>query len=222
LGKVIAIEDTKGGVGKSNTAVNLAHGLQKLRGMRVCIIDRDVGQESVTNFYRKRSDNFPAVFKLDSDSRELHKVIHKIAEDYDIVLIDGAAQLRKSAASSILASDGVIIPLQPSVADIEGLECMLPLIADRQTVTEGKPLAAFLINRNKARTNLSKMVSLGLARLGQPILDSRISDSVVYSELFGQGLTVFDADNKKTRVLANEFKNLIDELERRNFYEKLI
>jgi flagellar biosynthesis protein FlhG len=42
LGRAIAVTSGKGGVGKSNVAVNLAVALS-MRGLRVCLVDGDLG-----------------------------------------------------------------------------------------------------------------------------------------------------------------------------------
>ena len=48
----------------------------------------------------------------------LHRDMPELARDYDVVIIDGAPRVNELGRAAILASDVVIIPVQPSPYDV--------------------------------------------------------------------------------------------------------
>jgi chromosome partitioning protein len=208
MATIIAIENTKGGAGKSTTVSNLARGLQ-LQKSKVIIIDRDPLR--VIRRWREISDHkdYPLVVGIDTPT--IHTDIKQIINDFDYIIIDGSAVYEVMAASSVKAADIVIIPVQPSGADIWGCEPLISLIKGRQEAT-GKPIARFLINREKKRTRLAREILDGLKGLDVPALNARISDNVLYTDCLTKGTSVFDVRGKRADLLKEEVNQLIAEI----------
>lgn len=206
---IIAVENTKGGVGKSTTVSNIARGLQ-LDGGRVLIVDRDPLR--VIRTWREISEyeHYPLVVGIDTPT--IHTDLKKIVDQFDYIIIDGAAVVEEMAASSIRAADIVIIPVQPSGADIWGCKPLIRLIKSRQEVTDGKPIARFLINREKKRTLLAREIKDALVNLEVGALNSRISDNVLYTEKLTAGSSIFDAKGTRAEQLKIEMTQLIAEI----------
>lgn len=64
-----------------------------------------------------------------------------LSDAFDIAIVDGAPALEDMASSVIKASDIVLIPVQPSGADIWSAGDILELVKARQSLT-GRPEAA--------------------------------------------------------------------------------
>lgn len=189
--KVVGIPHGKGGVGKSTIAVNIARALQ-LRGLKVVIIDCDA-QGTAQSWKASRSDgeNLPAVFGVDKASA-LQSDVRQLSDSFDIAVIDGGAHLDKIHSSIIKTSDLVLIPVQPSPADIWPTEQIVDLIHQRQEVA-GTPEAAFVISRRKVGSRLGKGVEDVLSRFDLPVWEGTC-DRVAYP---GHGPGSLSGGNKR-------------------------
>lgn len=207
--KIIAIENTKGGTGKSTITTNLACHLM-LEGFRVLIVDRDPLR--ISSKWRKVStcDKHPIVVEIQTPT--IHRDIKQVVNNFDYILIDGAAVVEAMAISAIRAADFVLIPIRPSVPETWGSEPVFDIVKARQELSGGKPLCRILINGNKRRTKLSQRIHKIIQPYGLSILNSRISESIIYPECFEKGLSVVDLKDAVSAPLRKEFKDLADEI----------
>jgi len=210
--QVIALLNTKGGGGKSTLATNIARALQ-LGGASVLIADSDP-QGTARDWRRiNRNDDLLGVVGIDRPT--LEKDIPSISHAFNYIIIDGAAKLQEMIASALKAADVVLIPVQPSAADIWGCSELVDLIKARQQVT-GKPKVAFIISRQIVGTRLAADIAEALQEFGIHIFDSRTSQRVVYTEALSQGSTVIDLDpqglaSKEVLSITDELRRFIDE-----------
>lgn len=209
VAKIIAIENTKGGVGKSTITTNLACQLTA-EGYEVLIVDRDPLRISRRWRELSEKDDHPIVVGIDTPT--IHRDIGKVIDKFDYILIDGAAVVEEMAASAIRAADLVIVPIHPSGVDMWGAEPVLDLVKTRQAVTDGKPICRVLINGQKKRTKLAKSIHECVDSYGVEILKARISDSVVWPECLMKGLGVMDVKSSAADLLKKELVDLVAEL----------
>ncbi len=204
--KVVGILHGKGGVGKSTIAVNLARALQ-LRGLDVVIIDCDAqGTAQSWKASRDDSEDLPAVFGVNK-AGALEADVRRLADSFDVAIIDGGAHLDKIHAAIIKTSDLALVPVQPSPTDIWPTEQLVDLITRRQEVT-GEPDAAFVISRRKVGSKLGDTVQDVLSRFKLPVWDGT-ADRVSYAEAMGKGRSVVEMSDDKA---AEEIKTLTDQV----------
>lgn len=195
---------SKGGVGKSSLAIFTARDLQ-LRGLDVCILDTDK-QSTAQNWRASGENGLLPVFGVDK-ANNLKSTVEQLESAFDVAAIDGGAHLQAMHAAIIKASDLVMIPIQPSPGDIWPAETIVDLIKTRQEVT-GSPRAAFVINRRKHGTRLSKATEETLKQFQMPVWKGTV-DRVAYAEALGRGISVVESDDKKA---AAEIESLTDNI----------
>lgn len=184
---VIAVLNQKGGSGKTTVATNLAYAL-KQAGSKVLLIDSDP-QGSARDWNEANGGQLLPVVGLDRET--LPADLKAIQGGYDFVVIDGAPQIAKLAAAAVKVADVVIIPVQPSPYDIWAASDLVDLVKARQELTDGAPVAAFLISRAITNTKLSGEVSEALEGYGFPVMKNGTSQRVMYPTTASIGETVF-------------------------------
>lgn len=204
---VIAVLNQKGGAGKTTIATNLARAYQ-LTGLDVLLVDSDP-QGSARDWSAVREDQPVPVVGIDRPTiaRDLKAVAHK-----DLVAIDGAPQLTELAVSATAAADLVLIPVQPSPYDVWATSDLVDLVKQRRSLTDGSLKAAFVVSRVIKGTRIGAEVDTALADYGLPVLQSRLTQRVVYPSTAAGGTTVLDADPEgpaalEVRGLAAEIRD---------------
>jgi chromosome partitioning protein len=149
--RIIAVLNQKGGSGKTTIATNLAHALA-LGGVKVLLVDSDP-QGSARDWNEANGGQVLPVVGLDRET--LPTDLKAISGGYDFVVVDGAPQVARLAAAAVKVADLVLIPVQPSPYDIWAAADLVEVVKARQEITDGKPVAAFVISRSIRNTKLS-------------------------------------------------------------------
>lgn len=196
---VVGIVHGKGGVGKSTLAVNVAYALHQ--ELDVVIADADA-QGTATSWRASGDGTLPEVHRIEKPS-QLQRRLKQLT--FDVCIVDGGGYLDKMHAAIIKASDTVLIPVQPSPADIWPTETIVDLIRRRQKATGG-PQAAFVVSRRKAGTRLSKGVQAILERFELPVWEGTC-DRVAYAEAMGRGTSVIEMSDDKAAAEIDKITN---------------
>ena len=204
--KVIAILNQKGGVGKTTIAVHLATALAR-KNFKVLLLDADP-QGSALDWSAARKDP-PAFSVAGLPKASLHKELPALAANYQYVVIDGPPRVYDVARSAIMASDLVIVPVQPSPYDVWAAKEIIDLL-EEASVYKPSLKKVFVINRKIANTAIGRDVVEALRDYSLPVLRNSLCQRVPFAESATQGLTVYELD--PDMLASREMTALADEI----------
>lgn len=203
---IVGILNQKGGVGKTTLSVNLAASFARLGG-RVLLIDADP-QGSALDWAAARQLD-PLISVVGFPRPTIHKEIDQIGKGYDHIVIDGPPRVTDLARSAIMASDFVLIPVQPSPYDIWAADEVVKLISEARIYKENLK-AAFVVNRRIANTAIGRDVGEALAGYDLPTFKAQVIQRVVFAEAAAQGKAVHEID--EASAATTEIEAVRDEL----------
>src|SRR5579863_5728173 len=205
--KVIAMLNQKGGVGKTTLAIHIATAMAH-RNRKVLLLDADP-QSSALDWAAAR-DGQPLFPVVGLPKSSIHKELPTLTEKFDIVVIDGPPRVHEVARSAIMASDLVLVPVQPSPYDVWASKEIMDLL-NEATIYKPNLKKAFVINRKIVNTAIGRDVAEALSAYPVPVLKTAISQRVAFAESATRGLTVFELD--PDMLAAQEMSQLADEAE---------
>jgi chromosome partitioning protein len=185
---VIAVAQRKGGAGKSTLAANLAVALAGT-GERVALLDTDP-QQTLARWNGLRAQAGSRANVLDFDAPAGWRVpatLDRLRRSHDVVLIDTPPHADTDAKIAIRGADLVLVPLQPSPADLWAMEATLDLAKG-----EKRP-AAIAMNRVPAQGRLPGEILAELRKRGLTVLDAPVGNRTGFAHAFAAGLGVTEA-----------------------------
>ena len=201
---IISFLNQKGGVGKTTLAVNVAAELARI-APNVLLIDAEK-QGSASTWASLREDTD---FKVISLAREnMARDAMRLAADHAYTVIDGPPHAESIARSCIIASDLVLMPIEPSGLSTWASDLTVRQVQQAQDFKTLK--CGFVISRKIANTIIGREIRTMAAGLSIPILTSEISQRVAYAESLTMGQTIFEWAPESPA--AEEITNLTQEI----------
>jgi chromosome partitioning protein len=133
---ILAIGNTKGGVGKTTLAVNLAI-LRTLAGRDVLLVDGDE-QGTAASFTDLRTEQLgsPGYTAVSLQGAAVRTQVRQMAGKYDDILIDVGGRDTGSLRAALTVADRLLVPVQPRTFDIWALDQMAELVAEAKALHE--------------------------------------------------------------------------------------
>ena len=197
---LFGVLNQKGGVGKTTLSVNLAACLART-GARVLLIDADPQGSALDWAAARQAAPLFSVVGLPRPT--IHRDIAQIGQGYDHVIIDGPPRVTDLARSAIMASDIVVIPVQPSPYDIWAAEEVVKLIEEAR-VYKDSIKAVFVVNRKITNTAIGRDVRDALAAYPVHVLQASVAQRVVFAEAAAQGQAIFEVPSAGPAVAEME------------------
>ncbi len=253
MGKVIALANQKGGVGKTTCAINLGGALVELGKRVLCIdldpqanlsvglgidlntveqsmadvlINADVSMDSIIRPSRTdRLDVAPTTIELSAAEVELFSAIGRemalrdkltpeVLDRYDYILIDCPPTLGLLTVNALVASDGIIIPVQTQYYALKGVAALLRIIKTVQArLNPNLKILGLLPTFYDGRTILARDMLQSLKDIGEhQVFNTVIRQSVKVGEAptAGVPITVYEPRSDAAKAfldLAQEVVN---------------
>ena len=217
---IITVASTKGGVGKSTVAANLATQLSKMQ-VPVALLDGDP-QGSVTKWNNVREimisqgENMPSIFVASAQGDSLLSLaLDKSAQGY-IVIIDSAGVDNTSTRSALLRTDYILTLSAHSALDLWEIDTLLKVVQNLERAQKRRIPTLLLFNKVSSNKHV-KGVQEALDFLQESfitpsyIFESVMKDRIIYQHIFreGKGVVEYMPVNTEAR---QEIKNVTEEL----------
>ncbi len=207
--KTIVIANQKGGSGKSTITVHLAAAAEQAGDGPAVISDTDPQGTAADWFNQRKKANIDTPRYAALTLADLAGRVQALDEAGAAYLfIDTAPSIGAVNAELLALADLILIPLNPTPADLRALVKGLPLV--RQS---GKPFQ-FVLTRVRPNLRNNDGAAVALDALGL-VLTTRMHERVIYAETFAHGKTALETDAKgvaaeEVRVLWGEIKRKLE------------
>ena len=207
----ILVASSKGGVGKTTVSTNLA-AYFALSGKQTALVDAD-RQGSARLWCEKRAGLARAVLPLDGTKRAWDKAL---PNDTQRLVIDGPAGAMADDLGGFLDQvDAVVVPVLPSVLDLEATVPFLNSLSTHERVRRNKLPVGLVANRLKPWTNASQQVLDQLGAWPYPLV-AQLRDTQAYVLLAGLGKSLFDYQSEQVRNHQEDWTPLLQWLKKAN------
>lgn len=201
--KVISVQNSKGGVGKTTLAINIAKYLSMGCSSKTILYDADPQRTAYDWFCIKENQSFKVV-PIDNP-KLLEAQVEKA--DYDYVVIDNPPQVSQFFITSIKLANYLVIPVSSSAFDIWGLSSLVDTInmisKDFSIIFVHNKIIRNAVIGNEIKEAL-KEIEINKKNY---IFDVLFRQSYPKSALLGE--TVFDTDDTRAKA---EIEFIADEI----------
>lgn len=252
MGKILAVVNQKGGVGKTTTAINLSASLAlaekdilvidtdpqgnltsgfgiNRNELKTCLYDVYMGKASLREIIISTEINhlFIAPSTIDllgvevelvgKEGREsiLLKAIQEVKEGFQYIFIDCPPSLGLLTLNALVASNGVIIPVQCEYYALEGLSLLMQTLRMvRSSFNPGLEIEGILLTMFDPRNALSHQVAEEVRRhFKELVYESIIPRNVALAEApsHGKPVLLYDIKSKGAQGYLQLAKEILNE-----------
>jgi chromosome partitioning protein len=209
--KIIAVANTKGGVGKTTVALQIALA-RAIKGEDVWFVDGDRQQTGLMALTLRDSQNVRAKISCASypNGVLLGRQVLQQADKWDVIVIDVGGYDSPQMRTALSVCDLLIIPFQPRTFDTWALSQM-SILLDEVSVQRRSELPAYAILNCADPNNSSDNRDAAAALEDYPniqYLDCPLCRRKAFSTASSFGLSVAELKTKDPKAIA-EVNNLL-------------
>lgn len=197
--KTVAILSQKGGVGKTTLALLLAVEAERRKKGPVAVIDLDP-QASAAGWGDTRESETPDVQAV-PHSRLLPVLVALQGAKAGLVVIDTPPQVEGPALAAARASDAILIPVRPNIADLRAIGTTVEMVR-----LANKP-AAIVLTQGAPSSKLAD-ARTALEVYGLPVCPAALPARKIHADAWVEGKTA--AEVEPQGKAAAEIRALFD------------
>lgn len=204
---IITVGNTKGGVGKTTLALNIAIA-RALAGRDVWLIDGDrQGTAQTAISIRADSGVIPGISCASyPEGQALRAQVQQQSNKFQEIIIDAGGRDSSALRAALILSDVLLVPFQPRSYDVWALNDMAALVDEARSVRDGLRAYAVLNCADPGELSADNIEAAeAVAEVTQfEYLATPIRRRKAFANAAGQGLSVLEYkphDNKATLEL---------------------
>ena len=199
MSSIITVATMKGGSGKSTVASCLAVHWH-LQGRRPTVIDADP-QRSIARL-AARDRALGGVPVVEDATEQAWQTARSVAAGGGPVIIDTPGFRSEATMACLAATDFLLVPVKPSPFDVDRMLDTLNLLING--VSGWRPIFRCVLTQTTRDSVIAKHIRAELAEAGFPLLESEMTNRVVYAEsaLWGATPSLIDSAGPAARDIA--------------------
>ncbi|NLZ17594.1 MAG: AAA family ATPase [Desulfobulbaceae bacterium] len=209
---IVTVGNTKGGVGKTTLAVNLAIA-RALAGKDVWLIDGDrQGTAQAAISIRSEAGHTPGIACATyPDGPTLRAQVQQQVGKFDEVIIDAGGRDSTALRAALVLSDVLLVPFQPRSYDVWALSDIAALIDEARSVRDGLRCYAVLNCADPGQTSSDNAeAAAAVAEVPQfEYLPAPLRRRKAFANAAGAGQCVFELKPQDAKASA-ELNALIE------------
>ncbi|MBB5704546.1 chromosome partitioning protein [Ochrobactrum daejeonense] len=202
---IIAIANTKGGVGKTTLAVQVAIS-RALAGRDVWLIDGDrQGTAAAAIAARAESAKQPGIACAQyPDGPQLRAQVQQQAKKWDDIVIDVGGRDSTALRAALILADTLLVPFAPRSYDVWALDDMAALVDEARSVRDGLRAFAVMNQADPGEHSTDNAdAAAAVAEVPQFIyLPTPIRRRKAFSNAGGAGLAVSELTPRDAKAIA--------------------
>lgn len=211
---IITVGNTKGGVGKTTLAVQIALA-RAIDGRDVWLIDGDrQGTATAAIAARAEAGRLPGIACAQyPDGPTLRGQVQQQREKWQDIIIDAGGRDSTALRAALILSDVLLVPFAPRSYDVWALDDMASLIDEARSVRDGLRCFAVMNQADPGEKSTDNIeAAAAVADFPQfEYLPTPIRRRKAFSNAGGAGLAVSEMSARDAKAKA-EIKNLLSSL----------
>lgn len=203
--KVIAVANTKGGVGKTTVALQIAIA-RALQGKEVFFVDGDRQQTGLNALALRSAQNMEPTIACASypEGTLLRTQVRLQKDKWDTIVIDVGGFDNSALRAAVLLCDALVVPFQPRNFDVWGLAQMHQVVKGIQDEIKGEFPVYAVINCADAGSALEceqASAAIGSDYRLFTLLPERLGRRKAFSTASGFGMSVMEMPRKDPKAI---------------------
>jgi chromosome partitioning protein len=181
---IITCAQSKGGSGKT-TLARIILGRLAMSGLKVAAVDTDFNH-TLTDWVSATQQ--PVTVRHELDETKIVPLVSELHESHDLVVIDTAGAAVQATLFAIGCADLVLVPIQPSSADIVEAIKTMSLIKSAGLMMKQEVLARVILTGVQPNTNIAEHIEKEVHKAGLPLAATKIHRLVAFQEMSFTGI----------------------------------